>query len=188
MAQLTPATGLASGLNAIAVKAGGRAREPFMRCAIGWACAVCLTMQGLMVAAAPAADAPLAGRRPNIILILADDTGYGDAGCTGNPILKTPNIDRLYAEGMRFADFHVSPTCSPTRASIMTGRHEFHSGVTHTINERERMSLKATTIAQVLKSAGYTTGVFGKWHMGDAAPYQPNRRGFDEVYIHGCGG
>jgi arylsulfatase len=70
----------------------------------------------------------------------------------------------------------------------MTGRHEFKSGVTHTINERERLSLKATTIAQVLKTAGYTTGIFGKWHLGDAAPYQPGRRGFDEVYIHGCGG
>ena len=70
----------------------------------------------------------------------------------------------------------------------MTGRHEFKSGVTHTIQERERMSLKATTFAQALKSAGYTNGIFGKWHLGDAAPYQPNRRGFDEVFIHGCGG
>ena len=70
----------------------------------------------------------------------------------------------------------------------MTGRHEFKSGVTHTINERERLSLKATTIAQVLKSAGYTTGIFGKWHLGDERAYQPNRRGFDEVFIHGCGG
>ena len=70
----------------------------------------------------------------------------------------------------------------------MTGRHEFKSGVTHTINERERMSLKATTIAQVLNSAGYTTGIFGKWRLGDAADYQPGKRGFDEVFIHGCGG
>jgi len=70
----------------------------------------------------------------------------------------------------------------------MTGRHEFKSGVTHTILERERMSLKATTLAQILKSAGYASGIFGKWHLGDGAPYQPNRRGFDEVFIHGCGG
>jgi arylsulfatase A-like enzyme len=89
---------------------------------------------------------------------------------------------------VRFSDFHASPTCAPTRASIMAGRHEFKVGVTHTINERERMSLKATTIAQVLHSAGYATGIFGKWHLGDAAPYQPGRRGFDEVFIHGCGG
>jgi arylsulfatase A-like enzyme len=143
-----------------------------------------------------AAAAPLALRAihaavpkpPNIVFVLTDDQGYGDLACHGNPYIKTPNIDRLHGESVRFTDFHASPTCSPTRTSLMTGRHEFKSGVTHTIMERERMSLKATTIAQVLKSAGYTTGIFGKWHLGDAAPYQPNRRGFDEVYIHGCGG
>jgi arylsulfatase len=126
--------------------------------------------------------------RPNLILVMTDDQGYGELGCHGNPILRTPNLDRLHRESVRFTDFHVSPTCSPTRCSIMTGRHEFRSGVTHTILERERMSLKATTIAQVLKSAGYTTAIFGKWHLGDEAPYQPNRRGFDEVFIHGAGG
>ena len=127
-------------------------------------------------------------RRPNIIFILTDDQGYGDLSCHGNPILKTPNLDLLHAESIRFTDFHVSPTCSPTRAALMTGRHEFRSGVTHTILERERLSLKATTVAQLLKSAGYTTGIFGKWHLGDEADYQPNRRGFDEVFIHGGGG
>jgi arylsulfatase len=130
----------------------------------------------------------LIGRRPNIILILTDDQGYGDLARNGNPVIKTPNIDRLYDEGVRFEDHHVSPTCSPTRCSILTGRHEFKSGVTHTINERERMSLKATTIAEVLKTAGYTTGIFGKWHLGDEEPYQPQNRGFDEVFIHGAGG
>jgi arylsulfatase A-like enzyme len=126
--------------------------------------------------------------RPNIILVMTDDQGYPEIASHGNPILQTPNLDRLRAESLRFTDFHVSPTCSPTRCSLMTGRHEFRSGVSHTINERERMSLKATTIAQVLKTAGYATGIFGKWHLGDEAPYQPDRRGFDEVYIHGCGG
>ena len=89
---------------------------------------------------------------------------------------------------MRFTDFHVSPTCAPTRAALITGRHEFRNGVTHTIFERERLTLKATTLAQVLQGAGYTTGIFGKWHLGDEAEYQPNRRGFDEVFIHGAGG
>jgi arylsulfatase len=130
----------------------------------------------------------LAGARPNIIVILNDDQGYGDFSCTGNPVLKTPNMDRLHDEGVRFNEFHVSPTCSPTRSALMTGRHEFKNGVTHTIFERERLTLKATTIAQVLKSAGYTTGVFGKWHLGDEDAYQPDRRGFDEVFIHGAGG
>jgi arylsulfatase len=130
----------------------------------------------------------LAGSKPNIILILTDDQGYGDLSCHGNPILKTPNLDRLHHEGRRFTDFHVSPTCSPTRCSLMTGRHEFRSGVTHTILERERMSLKATTLAQVLKSAGYTTGIFGKWHLGDEPDRWPDKRGFDEMFIHGAGG
>jgi arylsulfatase A-like enzyme len=129
-----------------------------------------------------------AARRPNIVFVLTDDQGYGDIACLGNPVVKTPNLDRLHSQSVRFTNFHASPTCAPTRSALMTGRHEFKSGVTHTIQERERMSLKATTIAQVLKSAGYSTGIFGKWHLGDAAPYQPNRRGFDEVFIHGCGG
>jgi arylsulfatase A-like enzyme len=127
-------------------------------------------------------------RKPNIILILTDDQGYGDVGRHGNPILKTPHLDRLYDESVRFTDFHVSTTCAPTRSALMSGRHDFKNGVTHTILERERMSLQTTTIAQVLKSAGYTTGIFGKWHLGDEPAYRPNRRGFDEMFIHGCGG
>jgi arylsulfatase len=119
---------------------------------------------------------------------MTDDQGYGDLGCTGNPIIKTPHIDAFATNSVRFSNFHVSPTCAPTRCALMTGRHEFRSGVTHTIMERERMSLKAVTIAQVLKSAGYHTGIFGKWHLGDEAAYQPDRRGFEEAFIHGGGG
>lgn len=126
--------------------------------------------------------------RPNILFILTDDQGYGDLSCTGNPILKTPNMDRLHDEGARFTDFHVSPTCAPTHSALMTGRHEFKNGVTHTVLERERLTLKASTVAQALKRSGYTTGIFGKWHLGDEAAYQPNRRGFDEAFIHGGGG
>jgi len=126
--------------------------------------------------------------QPNIILVMTDDQGYGDLGFTGNPVLKTPNIDAFARQGVRFTDFHVSPTCAPTRSALMTGRHEFKNGVTHTINERERMTLQATTIAQVLQKAGYATGIFGKWHLGDEAAYQPGQRGFDEVFIHGGGG
>src|SRR3954466_15242896 len=129
-----------------------------------------------------------AAARPNVIIIMPDDIGYGDFACLGNPIVHTPSIDALWRESVRFTDFHVSPTCAPTRAALMTGRHEFKSGVTHTILERERLSLKATTLAQVLKSAGYATGIFGKWHLGDEEAYQPGRRGFDEVFIHGAGG
>lgn len=126
--------------------------------------------------------------QPNIIIVITDDQGYGDLGFTGNPIIHTPHIDAFAKESIRFTDFHASPTCAPTRAALMTGRHEFRSGVTHTIQERERLSLKAPTIAQVLQSAGYTSGIFGKWHLGDEDEYQPGRRGFDEVFIHGAGG
>ncbi|CAN5587545.1 arylsulfatase [soil metagenome] len=127
-------------------------------------------------------------RRPNIIFLLTDDQGYGDLSCHGNPVLHTPNLDRLHHEGVRFVDFHVSPTCAPTRSALMTGRHEFRNGVTHTILERERLTLRAVTVAQVLKTAGYTNGIFGKWHLGDEPDHWPNKRGFDEMFIHGAGG
>ncbi len=153
-----------------------------------------LAAAGALSCAVPASvfaregSADLKGKRPNIIFVLTDDQGYGDLGRNGNTVIKTPNLDRFYDQGVRFEDFHASPTCAPTRCSLMTGRHEFKSGVTHTIFERERMSLKATTIAQVLKGAGYTTGIFGKWHLGDEEPYQPTHRGFDEAFVHGAGG
>ena len=89
-------------------------------------------------------------KRPNIILILTDDQGYGDCGRHGHPLLKTPNMDRLYDESVRFNNFYVSPSCSPTRASLLTGMHEFKNGVTHTINPRQRLNPKATIIPQLL--------------------------------------
>ena len=130
----------------------------------------------------------LKGSRPNIILVMTDDQGYGDLACHGHPFVKTPNLDKLYAQSTRFTDFHVSPTCAPTRSALMSGHAPFKNGVTHTILERERMALSATTIAEVLKTAGYTTGIFGKWHLGDDDAYQPDRRGFDEAFIHAAGG
>ena len=156
--------------------------------ASGWRLLGFILVASLSCRAWAEADASRNGRRPNIVFVLTDDQGYGDLSCHGNPILKTPNLDRLYDEGVRFTDFHVSPTCSPTRAALLTGRHEFRNGVTHTIHERERLTLKATTVAQVLKSAGYTTGIFGKWHLGDEPERWPDKRGFDEMFIHGAGG
>ncbi len=139
---------------------------------------LCITLQAVFAEAS----------RPNIVLVMPDDIGYGDFACNGNPIIHTPNIDALSRESVRFTDFQVSPTCAPTRAALMTGRHEFKNGVTHTIHERERLTLQATTLAQVLKSAGYATGIFGKWHLGDEPDRWPNKRGFDEMFIHGAGG
>ncbi len=130
----------------------------------------------------------LKGRRPNVILVMTDDQGMGDLSCMGNEILRTPHLDRFYAMSTRFTDFHVSPTCAPTRSALLSGRHEFRNGVTHTIRERERMALSTTTFAKLLNRAGYETGIFGKWHLGDEDAYQPYSRGFSEVFIHGAGG
>jgi arylsulfatase len=130
----------------------------------------------------------LAGSRPNVILIITDDQGYGELACHGNPVIKTPNLDQLHAESVHFTAFHVSPTCAPTRASLITGQHEFRNGVTHTVMQRERLALDATTLAEVLQQAGYQTGIFGKWHLGDEKPYRPAQRGFTESFIHGAGG
>lgn len=130
----------------------------------------------------------LAGSRPNIVLVMTDDQGMGDLSCMGNPILRTPHLDRFYELSTRFTEFHVSPTCSPTRAALMSGRHEFRNGVTHTIRERERMALSTTTFVELLRRSGYETGIFGKWHLGDENEYQPYNRGFTETFIHGAGG
>ena len=131
---------------------------------------------------------PEPGSKPNIILVMPDDLGYGDYACLGNPITHTPSVDAFKKQSLLFTQFHVSPTCSPCRSALMSGRHEFKNGVTHTILERERMNLKTFTLPQMLKTVGYTSGIFGKWHLGDEEPYRPENRGFDEVYIHGGGG
>ncbi len=127
-------------------------------------------------------------KSPNIILIMTDDQGYADISAHGSPDVLTPSMDTLKSQGISLEDFQVSPTCAPTRSAIMTGRHPFKNGITHTILERERMALGITTLPQVLKNGGYTSGIFGKWHLGDESEYQPESRGFDEVFIHGAGG
>ena len=141
----------------------------------------------LAAQAAMAAES-LAASKPNIILVMTDDQGYGPVGRHGHPWIQTPHLDQLYDHSLRFTRFLVSPTCAPTRSAIMTGRHPMRNGITHTIRERERMTLDAKTLPQVLKRAGYTTAIFGKWHLGDEESYQPHRRGFDETFIHGAGG
>ncbi len=125
---------------------------------------------------------------PNVIVVLTDDQGYGDLSCHGNPHLRTPALDALKQESTSFERFFVSPTCAPTRAALLTGRHEFSVGVSHTITGRSLLRPGVPTVAEVMREAGYDTAIFGKWHLGDAYPCRPEDRGFDEVLVHGSGG
>ena len=127
-------------------------------------------------------------QRPNIILVLTDDQGYGDLGCSGNPIVKTPNIDRFHGECVRFTNYHVGPTCAPTRAGLMTGHYCNSTGVWHTIGGRSLLREEEWTLANALSEGGYRTGMFGKWHLGDSQPFRPHERGFDMAVYHGGGG
>ncbi len=141
-----------------------------------------LLLSGLAIAK------PLAGSKPNIIFVITDDQGMGDFSCFGNELVKTPHFDKFHEGAIRLTEYHVSPTCAPTRAALMSGRVAFKNGVTHTILQRERMALSTFTLPQALKTAGYNTGLFGKWHLGDEIEYRPQSRGFDEVLMHGAGG
>lgn len=121
-------------------------------------------------------------RKPNIVILLSDDQGWGDLGITGNTTVATPHIDRLFREGVQFERFYVNAVCSPTRAELLTGRSHVRGGVTGTASGKERLDLDEATLAQALKQAGYATGIFGKWHNGGQGPYHPNARGFDTFY------
>ncbi len=132
--------------------------------------------------------APLPAAQPNVILIITDDQGYGDLSCHGNPILKTPHIDALYRESVRLVDYHVAPTCSPSRAALQSGHWTDRTGVWHTIMGRSLLRENETTLGQVFADGGYATGMFGKWHLGDNYPYRPEDRGYQEVMRHGGGG
>ena len=126
--------------------------------------------------------------RPNIVVIMPDDQGYGDHGVTGNSVIRTPNIDALAGESASMSDFYVCPVCSPTRASLMTGRYHYRTRVVDTFKGRSMMEPEEVTVAEVLQDAGYATGIFGKWHLGDNYPLRPDDQGFDESYIHRGGG
>ncbi len=169
-----------------------------VRCALSsrlflLACTLCALGGGVF-----AADAQPASRRPNIVFILADDLGWTDTGVYGSKYYETPNIDRLAAQGMRFTNYHNCQNCAPTRAALMTGQYGARTGVytvggidrfdwrsrpLRPVDNQNKLPLDKITIAQALKAAGYATGMFGKWHLGDDAERHPHSRGFDEAIV-----
>src|SRR5688572_10366044 len=120
--------------------------------------------------------------RPNILIVLADDQGWGDLSLHGNRNLSTPNIDSIGREGALFENFYVCSVCAPTRAEFLTGRYHSRGGVRGVSTGQERLNIGEKTFVDAFKAAGYATGCFGKWHNGSQWPYHPNARGFDEYY------
>jgi arylsulfatase A-like enzyme len=156
-----------------------------MRVALYIAAVLVLLAPLARAADAPAGDPP---RRPNVLVIITDDQGYGDLACNGNPIVRTPNLDALAKESVRLTQFYVSPVCSPTRASLLTGRYSYRTGVVDTYLGRSMMHADEVTLAEMLRWAGYRTGLFGKWHLGDNYPMRAMDQGFGETLVLKGGG
>ncbi len=148
-----------------------------------------LTRRGLLAASMATFPAWSQDRsKPNVIIVLTDDQGYGDLSCHGNPVLKTPAMDRLHNESIRFPDFHSAPMCTPTRGQLLTGLDALHNGATSVTAGRAVVRRGIPMMPELFKASGYATGVFGKWHVGDTYPYRPMDRGFDVAkYHHGFG-
>ena len=128
------------------------------------------------------------GKRPNVILVLTDDQGYGDLSGHGNPVLKTPHLDALRRQSVRLTDFHSAPMCTPTRGQILTGRDAMANGATFVCLGRSMMRHDLPTVAEIFAAGGYRTGHFGKWHLGDSYPHRPQDRGFRQTVHHGAWG
>ena len=127
-------------------------------------------------------------RKPNVVIVITDDQGYGDLAFTGNSVIKTPTLDKLSKQGTLLNNFHVDPTCAPTRSALMTGRYSDRVGVWHTVQGRSLLRRRETTMPDIFGANGYATGMFGKWHLGDCYPYRPEDRGFQHCVYHQAGG
>ena len=150
---------------------------------------ICLGLApSLLAAAHPPEPQEEPVLRPNVIFVMTDDQGLGDFSGYGNPVLETPRLDRLKAESAQLAEFYVHPVCTPTRAALMTGRHPQRTQAIDTYIGRAMLEPEEVTIAEVLKEAGWRTGIFGKWHLGDCAPMRPLDQGFDRALVHKGGG
>ncbi len=148
-------------------------------CALGFGCAADRS---------PEAAGADTAEPPNIVLVMTDDQGYGDFGFAGNPVVRTPHLDALAAQSAQVERFYVSPVCTPTRASLMTGRYNYRTRAIDTYIGRAMMEPEEVTIAEMLRDAGYATGIFGKWHLGDAYPMRAMDQGFEESLVHRGGG
>ncbi|NQV32806.1 MAG: sulfatase-like hydrolase/transferase, partial [Phycisphaeraceae bacterium] len=122
--------------------------------------------------------------RPNVVIVMTDDQGVGDFGFMGNPLIRTPQLDKMASRSVHMTNFWVSPVCAPTRASLMTGRYNYRTRCIDTYIGRAMMDTEEVTLAEHFSAGGYSTGIFGKWHLGDNAPMRPQDQGFDEVLVH----
>lgn len=126
--------------------------------------------------------------RPNVVIVMTDDQGYGDLACNGNPYISTPHLDQLAEQSVRLDNYHVGTTCAPSRSALLTGRHSNRVGVWHTIQGRNMLRRREITMADIFSDNGYATGIFGKWHLGDVYPYRPEDNGFQHCVYHQAGG
>jgi len=152
-----------------------------------------MKFSGLILAALLAGTQAMAAsadgkKKPNVVIVITDDQGYGDLAFTGNPAIKTPTLDTLRTQSTLLNNFHVDPTCAPTRSALMTGRYSDRVGVWHTVQGRSMLRRRETTMADIFGANGYATGMFGKWHLGDCYPYRPEDRGFQHCVHHQAGG
>src|SRR5579863_8201787 len=142
-----------------------------------------LNLLGLLVMAF-AQSVAVAAPKPNILIVMTDDQGLGDFSFTGNPVLKTPNLDAFARQSVRLTDFHVCPMCSPTRGQLLTGLAALRNGATSVTAGRTFLRPGLATLAETFAGAGYKTGIFGKWHLGDVYPHRPMDKGFEECAYH----
>ena len=140
----------------------------------------------LLVLLAPVCSSVVA--QPNVVVVMSDDQGYGDFGYMGNPVIRTPSLDSLAEQSVRMETFYVCPVCAPTRASLLTGRWHMRTRAIDTYVGRAMMDTDEVTVAELLRDAGYATGIFGKWHLGDCPPMRPQDQGFEETLVHRGGG